>query len=541
MGRNLVNPHDAAKMVEAAQRGEKPKTSYKPDTHLPGGAHTITDSALELGRLMARSETYFHRGSGIVRVTHDSERVPSLEGVKASGLTSAFEKVSKLVRSRLVKGEWVDEPVTCTESCAKQIMDCEDFKEMLPPLRLLCKCPVLIERGGRLVEIVGYDRKSGTLAYGEKSETVSLEEARRLLNEVLDGFCFATHADRARAMAALITPAMVFGGLLGGRAPLDLGEADKSQTGKGFRNRITAAIYGQEVLTINQAKRGVGGMEETFDTAVSRGVNFICLDNMKGTIDSPKIESFLREARYQARPPYSAPIDIDPRMTLVMMTSNKADITIDLANRASCVKLKKHSVGHQHKRYPSGDVLTHIQANQPRYLGAVFAVIRAWHAAGKPLSQDTRHDFREWLQTMDSVVQGFAGGQPIMQGHLATLERMTNPTLNWLRDVMLLMKDCDKLGKWMRTYDIVNLMAESDIAMPGMGERDVYEDDQTRKRVLQATGRRLASCFRQTDEVEVDDMLATRREVYEERQSKMMKEYSFTEIVDNKELELVPF
>jgi hypothetical protein len=539
-GRNLVNPNDAAALLAALQRGEKPSSSYRPEVHLPGGGHTITDAALGLGRLMARSEKYFHRGNGVVRVVGDSDRVPSLEAVKASALTSAFEKVSTLVRSKLIKGEWVAEPAVCGETMAKQILDSDDFREMLPPLRLLCRCPVLIERNGKLKEVVGYDRKSGIYTTGVKADKVSLEQARELLNGMLDGFCFATHADRARALAAVITPALVFGDMLGGRAPLDLGEADKSQTGKGFRNKLTAAVYGQDVITINQVGRGVGGMEETFDTAVMRGANFICLDNMKGCINSTKIESFLREDRYQARAPYSPAIDVDPRMTFVMLTSNKADITVDLANRSACVKLKKHSAGHHHKRYPEGDILNHVKAHQPRYLGAVFAVIRAWHAAGKPLSDETRHDFREWVQTLDCIIQQFVGGEPIMQGHRATQDRMTNPTLNWLRDVTLLVKDRERLGDWMRAYELVNLLEDSDVEIPGLSERDILEDETVRKRVLQGVGRKMAACFRQVDDVEVDSILCERREVFDSVKSKLSKEYRFTEMADRGENE-VPF
>ena len=50
--------------------------------------------------------------------------------------------------------------------------------------------------------------------------------------------------------------------LLGGRAPIDLGEADASQSGKGYRNKLTAAIYAQTVRTVTQQRGGVGSMEE---------------------------------------------------------------------------------------------------------------------------------------------------------------------------------------------------------------------------------------------------------------------------------------
>jgi hypothetical protein len=104
-----------------------------------------------------------------------------------------------------------------------------------------------------------------------------------------------------KALAALITPALVLGGLLPARAPVDLGEADQSQTGKGYRNRITAAIYRHLDATINQATGIIGSPEETFDGALISGHAYISLDNLRGKIDAPKIESFLTEAQYYAR------------------------------------------------------------------------------------------------------------------------------------------------------------------------------------------------------------------------------------------------
>jgi hypothetical protein len=62
---------------------------------------------------------------------------------------------------------------------------------------------------------------------------VPLVDAVALLYEMYADFHFATPADLARALAAAITPALVFGKLLGGRAPVDLGESDVSQSGKG--------------------------------------------------------------------------------------------------------------------------------------------------------------------------------------------------------------------------------------------------------------------------------------------------------------------
>jgi hypothetical protein len=284
--------------------------------------------------LLGSTERLFVRGRVVVEVVRDAHNRPALETVKPAALASAFETVARLKRPNK-DGALVD--ATCTEQTAKLILCSEAFANELPPLRLVSHCPVLIERDAELLQIVGYDRESAILAYGDRAPDVPLDEAIGLVLDLIADFRFATESDRSRAIAAFITPALVFSGILGGRPPVDLGEADESQAGKGYRNKLTAAIYGSTVTVVSQRRGGVGGIEESFDQALIRGANLISLDNMRGKLDSPRIESFLTEDVYLARVPYSVNIEIDPHRVITMMTSNKAEITPDLANRSSIV------------------------------------------------------------------------------------------------------------------------------------------------------------------------------------------------------------
>ncbi len=257
-----------------------------------------------------------------------------------------------------------EKPTICSEQTAKLILHCDSFSGEMPIIRVLSPCPVLVERDGRLVQIVGYDKRSGIMAAGSKVPKVPLDHARELLNQLLDDFRFAAPSDGSRAIAALITPALVIGGILGGRSPVDLGEADASQAGKGFRNKLTAAIYRNRIVTVTQKKGGVGSLEESFNSALVRGANFIAFDNVRGKIDSPALESFLTEDRYLARPPFQPSVEIDPRRVVVQMTSNKAEITKDLANRSSFVRILKQTAGYEFQEYAEGDLLDHVRAKR---------------------------------------------------------------------------------------------------------------------------------------------------------------------------------
>ena len=96
---------------------------------------------------------------------------------------------------------------TCPEQTAKLLAASAAFRDAMRPIHVLTRCPVLIERGRGLLQVSGYDRESGILAAGMPAEAMDVAEAVRLLREVLAGFRFATPADHARALAAMVTPA----------------------------------------------------------------------------------------------------------------------------------------------------------------------------------------------------------------------------------------------------------------------------------------------------------------------------------------------
>ena len=497
----------------------------KPEVLLPSTLSTITESAHKLGELLASTRMFYIRGGSTVRLSKDSDGATQLLDASPAALASDFEAVATLYKPSRSGG---NDRTTCSESTAKLIAKAAAFTNALPPICVLTRCPVLILRGPNLVQVSGYDRESGIFADGPATPEVSLDTARNLLAELIAGFRFASPSDRSRALSSLITPAIVFGGLIRGfRSPLDLGEADDSQTGKGYRNKITAALYGQSVRNVTQRHGGVGSLEESFSTALLRGANFIAIDNVRGKIDSPAFESFLTEDYFSARSPHREAVEIDARRVVVMMTSNKAELTIDLANRSSCVRLLKQPQGYAFPAYPEGDILEHVRANRAQYLGAVFAVIRAWHAAGMLRSRESRHDFRIWAQSLDWIVQNLLGEAPLLDGHVETKSRMTNPSLGWLRDVALAVSKSGLAEQWLRTYQILDLLADSGVEVPGLAEGGDLNNTETRTTVLQALGRKLGHCFRSETQVEIDSISVTKRESYDVMNRRETREYLF--------------
>ena len=401
-------------------------------------------------------------------------------------MPSILEEVADLYTTKADNsGRILAKPVNCKKSEAELLLQSDALRGQLPPLNIVTQCPVLAEKGAELAVITGYDRETGIWAGGGTVDEMSMSEARSCLNELLRDFRFASDSDRSRALAALITPALLRGGLLRGRAPMVLCEADQSQTGKGYFLKTMSAVYGEKVNTITQQGRGVGSTEESLATVILGGATILSLDNFRGKLDSPALESILTEDEVNLRQPHAKATPVDVRGLVLAMTSNRAEITTDLANRSSPIQFRKQPEGFRFKTYEDNvDLLEHVRRNKSRYLGAVFCVIRAWYEVDCPRSDEADHSFRDWARAADWIVVNLLGAAPLCDGLKGAKQRMTNPYLNWLREVALAVAKGENEGQWLRVNQVVSIADENGIELPGLGEGASLEEDGVSSKVL---------------------------------------------------------
>lgn len=499
---------------------EPPKTLFVdlPTVVISGKVPDLLNkSACTLGKLLDASGRVFNRGGSIVEIDETAGEEPQLTEVTKERACSLFAEYAALAaKKKDDQGKVFSEPVECSANGAAIIIAARVFKEQLKPIHTVSPCPVLVKSGTELVEVFGNRVVNGVYAAGAQTKTpANLESARKLLLDIVKDFNFVSAGDRSRALASLIAPALIFGGIMGGRMPVDLTEADLSQSGKGFRNKLVAAVYGQKVATVNCSKGGVGSIDEAFDTAVLKGRNFICMDNVRGKINSPKVESFLTEDRYSARQPYSRGVEVDPSRTIVMFTSNNAEMTPDLANRCSAVRITKQPYGYKFTEYQEGHILEHIRACQADYLGAVFLLVREWYARGCPVDQTamTRHDFRRWAGAMNWIVVNLLGESDMFEDYHLIRDRLHSENLQWMREVIqVCITGCSES---LRTADIVQRLLISRPELLSVKDPQVADHGLMNREI----GRKLGRVFSDREEVQIDGVTVRRAEFIEKSQT----------------------
>lgn len=166
-----------------------------------------------------------------------------------------------------------------------------------------------------------------------KSWTSPAGQGTPLLDEFCSRLKGETPHDDALLRALLLT--QFWGGRKGGR-PLFI---ITSRHGRGAGKTSVACAIGDLAGGASLIKDAEKDSE--ISTALGAGQErMLILDNAKKTLDSGAIESWITAPTVQARPLYSNPIT-RPGIITWVITTNAADVSTDLAQRAVIIKLGK--------------------------------------------------------------------------------------------------------------------------------------------------------------------------------------------------------
>ena len=350
------------------------------------------------------------------------------------------------------------------------------------------------------------------ITHGIAPPQVELAEAVEGVLALHEGFDFQTPSDKSRALAMMLSPALKAGHTLDARVPIDVAEADQSQAGKGKRQNIIAAVYGETPRLVMNKVGGVGSMDEELASALVEGRTFIQIDTVRGKIDSQFLESVLTSSDLKGgdvpcRTPHKPTVKVETRPYNFMLTSNGMESTKDLANRSCISRIRKRPEGFEFTTYKEGNILRHVEANQGYYLGCAFAIVAEWIKLGKPTTNERRHDFQEWAASLDWIVQNIMGLAPLMDGHKAAAERTSNPALTWLRSVALALAQDGELDKPLTASNIVEVCETAGINVPGMRKDTAAEN------AKKLVGLTMARLFKdKPDTIEIDGYTVLRAE-----------------------------
>lgn len=289
-----------------------------------------------------------------------------------------------------------------------------DHHEHLRPVKVVSSTPVIVEHPEPTI-VSSYSRDHEILSTGAVYDFGGHTDlAAAAIGKVLRDFAFLDAVAKARALAYLITPALLRGGLLeGARAPLFGILKDQKSAGAGTLVQLCHAIYGEKPRPSSPADYKAA--KEDLSHALNEGANMVYFDNLRGSVAKTLafLESFLTEPTFVCRALYSQN-RLDVTRVLIALTSNGCTLSPDLASRTIRVSLRKQQTGYDFHHWPEGNLLKHVDANRSWYLGAIFELVKAWLKEGRPSGSKSGFRFPEWEGGLSWIIGNGFPQSPLM-------------------------------------------------------------------------------------------------------------------------------
>ncbi len=306
----------------------------------------------------------------------------------------------------------------------RDLMANPSISTIFPPLRAIIEAPSLRADGG-LIITPGYDEASGYylapspgLEVPEILDDPTPEQATAaagLVKEAICDFPYVGDADRANAIAALLTP--VLRPFIAG--PIPLGLLDKPQQGTGaslLAEGITIIATGTNAGMSDPPKREEEwGKSILSDLLAGRAV--IVYDNVEGRLRAPALASALTAEYVQGRVLGRLESVRVPQRAVWLVTGINIQLAGDLPRRCFWVRMNAKDP-HPWLR----DGFTHpnlkewLRAERGRIIAAVLTLARAWVRAGRPVdgALPVLGSFEAWSTTIGGIlsyagIDGFLG------------------------------------------------------------------------------------------------------------------------------------
>lgn len=439
---------------------------------VPSGGISYTESADIIFTHLGSARRLFARG-GIPHEVKTSPTQPDyLAPITPERFCSLVEGFNhRVCRREMVKQESGENRTVWRKtglpiSSAKILLETDAARNNLPTISQISAAPILTKDGTVLGH--GYHEHGDGVLVTSKLLPVDMpiESARTAILGLLDDFLFTSPSDKSRAVASILSPALKAGEHIADDFPIDVAEADQSQSGKTFRQKLVCLIYGETPSAIIAPRGGVGSLDESIAAALIKGRPFVALDNFRGKLDSTLLEEATRGHEVVTCRALRTSVEVRTRPFNFQLSTNGAEFTRDVSNRSVITRIRKQPPGYNFRSFPEGALDTHVSMNRTFYLGAVFAVIREWQRLGCPITSDTRHSFRGWTQALDGIVQHVLKLPPLLDGHRDQQDRVANPNLQWLRDIILAAPPGD-IDRKMNTGQFLRIADDAGIEFPG--------------------------------------------------------------------------
>ncbi len=238
--------------------------------------------------------------------------------------------------------------------------------------------------------------------------------ARRLiLDELLVDFPFVAISDRAHAIGALLLPYVR--NLISGCTPIHDFESPTPGSGKGLLADIISILAAGHPCPATTIARDDDESRKKVTSILARGQSLILIDNVRGALESSALSSAITAEIWSDRVlGQSRMVDL-PNLATWIVTANNPRLSLEIARR--CVRIRldpKIDRPWQRTGFKHPNLKEWALAQRPDLIWALFVLVRAWIAAGRPPGPRSLGSFESYAAVIGGILEvaeipGFLG------------------------------------------------------------------------------------------------------------------------------------
>jgi hypothetical protein len=339
------------------------------------------------------------------------------------------------------------------------------------PLEQVVAAP-FVRLDGTVCQTNGYDRQSKTfvrMAAGmaerlEVPEEPTGEDVRRavklLLDDWLVDFPFPTQADRAHALALMLTP------FIRGQVdvvPIAVIDGNGPSAGKGLLAELfTRLVLGTpfEPTTLPDDNEE---MRKAITSALLDGSALLMWDEAH-VLEGTSLAQLLTAPIWRDRKLGGNDVARVPNRLTFAALGNNVRVNGDVGRRAYRIRIHpqmEHPENRPASAFRHPDIKGWTEEHRAELLSAVLVLIRAWHLAGRPSGPDTFGSFEKWSRMVGGILE-HAGVAGFLDG-LSEWRDSTNATVDaWAGHLEWLAESFK--GAQFKTSDVAERLARAGAA-----------------------------------------------------------------------------
>jgi hypothetical protein len=405
----------------------------KPEIDVPKHGRLISEFVEDITKVLSKQSVLFYREDSrevieisLIKDEEGKEKSIGFIPVKPNRMITLIEEhMVPMVTIKTTEG-FVKKRKSINTNLAAVLLESEQLQRGLPNIKRIFTIPLpIIYRGELTFPKKGYDERfCSWLPYDapEISNTkMSLEDAKIIIYNLFNEFCFKDKQDYTNAVAAFITPFLrgIFKSFTC-RTPVFFYLANRERAGKDYCAGMTSVLYEgyalEEPPICNDEKGNSSSNDELRKkvlAALMNGRKRLHFSNNRGYINNAVFEGIITAEKYSDRLlGKNEVLTLDNEIDFSLSGNVGVGFTPDLANRSRMIRLFLDIEDANQRKFNNPNLHLYIKENRGLILSALFSIVRNWIDEGMKPGNEPFASFSEWANICGGIMESAGYGSP---------------------------------------------------------------------------------------------------------------------------------